>query len=161
MAEKKIILTKEERDELDREYRDLIDNQREEVIAALQLARSQGDLSENADYTAARERQTQIESRINEIEAILNNSISAEEAQGGKGKGIGIGDLVTVKDLELDEEIQIKVVGSIGGESKDDIAIVSNESPIGKALLGHEVGDVVRIESEHPYEVKILAYGRK
>lgn len=161
MAEKKNILTQEEREALEREYRDLIDVQRPDVIENLTLARSQGDLSENADYTAARERQTQIESRILQIEAILNNSISAEEVEGTKGKGVSIGDTVTIFDLAEKEELKVKVVGSIGGDPMAEIATVSNESPIGKALLGHEVGDVVRVESVDPYEVEIRAFGRK
>jgi len=160
MAEKKNILTTEEREALEREYRDLIDVQRPEVIDNLTLARSQGDLSENADYTAARERQTQIESRILQIEAILNNSISAEEAGESKGKGVSIGDTVIIYDLAEKEELKVKVVGSIGGDPMAEIAIVSNESPIGKALLGHEVGDTVLIESIEPYSVEIKAYGR-
>ena len=161
MAEKKNILTAEEREALEREYRDLIDVQRPDVIEKLQLARSQGDLSENADYDAARDRQAQIEGRILQIENILNNSISAEEVESTRGKGISIGDTVTIFDESLEEEIKVKVVGSIGGDPMAEIATVSNESPIGKALLGHEAGDVVRVESEEPYEVKILSYGRK
>lgn len=161
MAEKKNILTVEEREALEREYRDLIDVQRPDVIEKLQLARSQGDLSENADYDAARDRQAQIEGRILQIENILNNAISADEVENARGKGISIGDTVTIFDQSLEEEIKIKVVGSIGGDPMAEIATVSNESPIGKALLGHEVGDVVRVESEEPYEVEIRAYGRK
>ena len=160
MAEKKNILTQEEREALEREYRDLIDVQRPEVIDNLTLARSQGDLSENADYTAARERQTQIESRILVIENILNNSISAEEVEGGKGKGISIGDTVLIYDCAEKEELKVKVVGSIGGDPMAEVAIVSNESPIGKALLGHEIGDKVRVESIDSYEVEIRNYGR-
>ena len=85
MADKKIILTPEERAQLEKEYRQLIDVERPDVIEKLSLARSQGDLSENADYDAARDRQAQIEGRIREIEAIFNNAVSAEEAGIGGG----------------------------------------------------------------------------
>ena len=160
MSDKPFILTPEAKAALEAERRNLLDVQRPETIEALALARSQGDLSENADYTAARERQTQIESRILQIEAILNNSISAEEAGESKGKGVSIGDTVIIYDLAEKEELKVKVVGSIGGDPMAEIAIVSNESPIGKALLGHEVGDTVLIESIEPYSVEIKAYGR-
>ena len=100
MADKKIILTTEEREALNAEYRHLIDVERPDVIEKLASARSQGDLSENADYDAARDRQAQIEGRITEIEAILNAAVSAESVVGtGYEVGkIGIGDLVTFRD---------------------------------------------------------------
>ena len=158
MAEKHYILTQEERERLQSEYRNLNDVQMPDVIEKLALARSQGDLKENADYTAARDRQAQIESRIQEIELILNNAISPEEAGIITGKGIAIGD--TVEFNKNGSLRKVRIVGSTGGDPMSELPTVSNESPIGKAFLGHEVGDRVRIEAVVPYEVEITAYHR-
>ena len=156
MPEKKIILTKQERENLEKEYRDLIDVQRPDVIEKLQLARSQGDLSENADYDAARDRQAQIEGRIAQIEAIINNAVDADESGSNRSKKISIGDLVTFVREDNGEKITVKIAGNIGGDPMAEIPTVSNESPIGKALLGSEKGRRVLIESVEPYEVTIL-----
>ena len=161
MADKKIILTPEARETLVKEYRDLIDVQRPDVIEKLQLARSQGDLSENADYDAARDRQAQIEGRIAEIEQIFNNSVAAEESSSNRSKKISIGDVVTFVNRETGEEVTVKIAGNIGADPMADLPTVSNESPIGKALLGAEPGKIVLIESVEPYEVEILKSSRK
>ncbi len=162
MAEKKYILTKEEREQLEKEYRDLLDVQRPDIIQKLALARSQGDLSENADYDAARDRQSQIEGRINEIEAIFNNSVSAEEASSGKkGSHISIGDIVTYLDKVEDEEVTVKIVGNIGADPMaKPYPTVSNESPIGRALLGQTEGKIVTVDSNEPYEIEIVKIAR-
>ena len=117
MADKKYILTTQEREQLEKEYRDLIDVQRPDVLEKLVLARSQGDLSENADYDAARDRQAQIEARINEIERIFNNSVSAEEAGiGSNSKKIGINDLVTFEVVATGEKETVRIVGQVGAD---------------------------------------------
>ena len=159
MAEKKqIILTKAEREKLETEYRHLIDVERKDVIEQLTLARSQGDLSENADYDAARERQAQIESRIQEIEAIFNNATMAEESQGAGGK-ITIGDYVDyVKDDGV--ALTVKISGNVGADPTSVPPTVSNESPIGKALLGQKAGAKVRVECAEPYNVTITGFHR-
>lgn len=159
MAEKKqIILTKAEREKLETEYRHLIDVERKDVIEQLTLARSQGDLSENADYDAARERQAQIESRIQEIEAIFNNATMAEENQGAGGK-ITIGDYVDyVKDDGV--SLTVKISGNVGADPTSVPPTVSNESPIGKALLGQKIGAKVRVECAEPYNVTITGSHR-
>ena len=159
MAEKKqIILTKAEREKLETEYRHLIDVERKNVIEQLTLARSQGDLSENADYDAARERQAQIESRIQEIEAIFNNATMAEESQGAGGK-ITIGDYVDyVKDDGV--ALTVKISGNVGADPTSVPPTVSNESPIGKALLGQKAGAKVRVECAEPYNVTITGFHR-
>lgn len=160
MAVKKYILTDENRAELEAELRDLIDVQRPDVIAKLQLARSQGDLSENADYDAARDRQSQIESRILEIEAILNNSVSADEAQEKKG-AIGIGDVVEIEDGRNGRVFEVKITGNTGANPMAVPPVVSNESPLGKALLGSGKGKTVTVEAEKPYEIKIIRVNGK
>jgi transcription elongation factor GreA len=96
MAEDKMIMTKDGMEKLEKEYRHLIDVDRPDVIAALQAARAQGDLSENADYDAARNRQAQIEARITEIEHIKDIAVVVEE--GKQGKKISLGNLVTYKE---------------------------------------------------------------
>ena len=160
MAEKRIILTEAERAKLEKEYRHLIDVERPDVIEKLQLARSQGDLSENADYDAARDRQAQIESRINEIEAIFNAAVSAEEiASEGKGK-ITIGYVVTYKEVGSKEKLTVRIVGNVGADPLAEIPSVSNESPIGKALIGAGVGDKVLVEAFDTYEIEILSAER-
>ena len=162
MADKKIILTPEERAQLEKEYRQLIDVERPDVIEKLSLARSQGDLSENADYDAARDRQAQIEGRIREIEAIFNNAVSAEEAGiGGGSKKIGIGDIVSFEEVKTGEKQTVRIVGQVGADPFAEPPTISNESPIGLALIGKDVGDVALVESSERYEIKILSFTRK
>ncbi|MDY6431084.1 MAG: transcription elongation factor GreA [Bacilli bacterium] len=158
MAEKKLILTEAEREQLNKEYRHLIDVERDEVIDQLTLARSQGDLSENADYDAARDRQSKIEARITEIENILNNAISADELiESGKGSAskINIGDTVTFVDVETGLEAAVMLVGGVGANPENVPPTVSIDSPIGKALLEKKVGATVLVECNEPYTVKI------
>ena len=162
MADKKIILTPEERAQLEKEYRQLIDVERPDVIEKLSLARSQGDLSENADYDAARDRQAQIEGRIREIEAICNNAVSAEEAGiGGGSKKIGIGDIVSFEEVKTGEKQTVRIVGQVGADPFAEPPTISNESPIGLALIGKDVGDVALVESSERYEITILSFTRK
>jgi transcription elongation factor GreA len=111
MAEEKMIMTKEGMAKLEEEYRHLIDVERPDVIEQLKAARSQGDLSENADYDAARNRQAQIEGRITEIEHIKD---IAEVVDASKiGKKIFLGNLVTFKDLSSGETSTVKIVGTL------------------------------------------------
>lgn len=157
MAEKaKQYLTVAERDELERERRHLLDVERPENIEQLELARSQGDLSENADYDAARERQAQIEGRIKEIESILNNAILLEENErtSGSSNKISIGDIV-VFERDDGREIKVRISGNIGANPETVPPTVSNESPIGKALLGQKVGAKLRVECGNPYGITI------
>ena len=162
MADKRIILTDEAREQLEREYRDLIDVQRPDVIEKLSLARSQGDLSENADYDAARDRQAQIESRIAQIEQILNNAVSAEEAGlGANSKKIGIGDVVTFEEVATGNKATVRIGGQVGADPFAEPPVISNESPIGLALIGGEPEKVVWVESRDRYEIRILSFTRK
>ena len=162
MADKRFILTPEERAKLEAEYRDLIDVQTPDIVAKLALARSQGDLKENADYDAARDRQAQIESRIKEIENIFNNAVAAEEvAATGSGTKIGIGDIVTYVEKLTGEEVTVRIVGNVGADPFGNPPSVSNESPVGVALLGHEVGDKAFVESSQRYEIEITNFERR
>ncbi len=162
MAEKKYILTAEERKKLEVELRDLLDVQRPDAIEKLALARSQGDLSENADYDAARDLQSQIEGRIAQIESVLNNAVSAEEAEvRGSSKKIGIGDVVTFEEVETGDKMTVRIVGQIGADPLSQPPTVSNESPIGMALLSSEPGKTVWVESGERYEIRILESVRR
>lgn len=138
--------------ELETELNELKNVKRKEVITALKEARAMGDLSENADYDAARNDQAQIEARIKELEYKLEHSKIVDTSK--KGGSIGIGSIVTVKD-EDDEEEEYKMVSSV--ESDPFNNKISIESPIGLALKGHKVGDEVMVESPNGgYKVKIL-----
>ena len=117
--------------------------ERPKVIAAIAEARDKGDLSENAEYDAAQDEQRDIEARSEEIEKILKN---AEVADDEVGAGvINLGSTVTVYDCEFDEEIVFKLVGSTEAKSLENK--ISNEAPLGKALIGKAAGDEVEVET--------------
>ena len=154
MAEKKNILTYEGLKKLEDELQDLKVNQRREIAQKIKEAREQGDLSENAEYDAAKDEQRDIEARIEQIEKILKNAevVLDEEVDLDK---INIGCLVRVLDIEYNEEEEYKIVGS--SEASSLQGKISNESPVGKALLRHKVGDVVEVETQAGMiEYKIL-----
>ena len=144
MAEKKNILTYEGLKKLEDELQDLKVVQRREIAQKIKEPREQGDLSENAEYDAAKDEQRDIEARIEQIEKILKNAevVLDEEIDLNR---ISIGCVVRVLDIEYDEEEEYKLVGSSEASSLQNK--VSNESPIGKALLGAQVGDVVEVEA--------------
>ena len=143
MAEKKNLMTYEGLKKLEDELQDLKVNRRKEVAQKIKEAREQGDLSENAEYDAAKDEQRDIEARIEEIEKILKN---AEVADDEFGAGvINLGSTVTVYDCEFDEEIVFKLVGSTEAKSLENK--ISNEAPLGKALIGKVVGDEVEVET--------------
>ena len=144
MAEKKNILTYEGLKKLEDELQDLKVNQRREIAQKIKEAREQGDLSENAEYDAAKDEQRDIEARIEQIEKILENAevVLDEEIDLDK---ISIGCLVRVLDVEYDEEEEYKLVGSSEASSLQNK--ISNESPFGQALIGAKVGDIVEVEA--------------
>ena len=145
MAEtKKNILTYEGLKALEDELHDLKVNRRREVAQKIKEARELGDLSENAEYDAAKEEQRDIEQRIEEIDKILKKAevVVDEDIDSGV---INVGSTVTIKDLEFDEEMHYKIVGSTEADSLQ--GKISNESPVGKALIGAQKGDVVEVET--------------
>jgi len=146
-----VYLTEEGLEELKSELDNLINVRRPENIQAIKEARSLGDLSENAEYDAARNEQAQIEARIKQLEKMLENvSIIAEVS---KDK-VGIGNTVSIKYVDDEEEDQYKIVGS--QEADPFESKISNESPIAKALFDHKVGDIVTVESPNgSYEIEI------
>ena len=155
----KIKLTRAGKEELERELRYLIDEAREEVKRQLAEARAQGDLSENADYDAARNRQAEVEGRIKEIEDILSNCelIDDEKSSKKKGDRVALGSTVTIRFLETGKENKYMIVGTV--ESDPFNNKISNACPLGEALIGRSVGDVVEVKAKKNYKVEITKLG--
>lgn len=145
MEAKKNLLTYEGLQKLENELQDLKVVRRKEVSQKIKEAREQGDLSENAEYDAAKDEQRDIEARIEEIEKILKNAEVVVEDEVDLDK-ISVGCSVTVLDMEFDEEMEFKIVGSTEASSLK--GKISNESPVGQALLGRKKGDVVSVETQ-------------
>lgn len=143
MEAKKNLLTYAGLKKLEDELHDLKVVKRKEVAEKIKEAREQGDLSENAEYDAAKDEQRDIELRIEEIEKILKNAEVVVEDEVGEGK-INVGCKVKVLDMEYDEEMDFQLVGSTEANSLQ--GKISNESPVGKALIGAKQGDVVDVE---------------
>ena len=143
---KKNILTYEGLKKLEDELQDLKVVKRREIAQKIKEAREQGDLSENAEYDAAKDEQRDIEARIEEVEAILKNVevVDTEEESNDLGK-VSFGLTVRVKDNEFGDEMNFKIVGATEANSLK--GKISNESPLGKALIGAKKGDVVTVEA--------------
>lgn len=145
MEEKKNLLTYAGLKALEEELHDLKVVKRKEVAEKIKEAREQGDLSENAEYDAAKDEQRDIEARIEEIEKILKNAEVIVEDEVDLDK-ISVGCLVKVYDEEFEEEMEFNIVGS--SEANSLQGKISNESPVGKALIGAKVGDEITVEAE-------------
>ena len=145
MEEKKNILTYEGLKKYEDELQDLKVNRRQEVAQKIKEAREQGDLSENAEYDAAKDEQRDIEARIEELEKILKNAEVVDEDEVDLDK-INIGCMVKILDVEFNEELEYKIVGSTEANSLK--GKISNESPVGKALMGRKVGDTVEVDTQ-------------
>lgn len=145
METKKTLLTYTGLKKLEDELENLKVVKRKEVAGKIKEAREQGDLSENAEYDAAKDEQRDIEARIDEIEKILKNAEVVVEEEVDLDK-ISVGCRVKILDMEYDEELDYKIVGSTEANSLK--GKISNESPVGKALLGAKVGEVVTVETQ-------------
>ena len=145
MEEKKNLLTYAGLKALEEELHDLKVIKRKEVAEKIKEAREQGDLSENAEYDAAKDEQRDIEARIEQIEKILKNAEVVVEEVVDLDK-ISVGCQVKVLDEEYEEEMEFKIVGS--SEANSLKGKISNESPVGRALLGHSVGDEIIVETQ-------------
>jgi transcription elongation factor GreA len=145
MGEKKNLLTYEGLQKLENEVQELKVVRRKEVAQKIKEAREQGDLSENAEYDAAKDEQRDIEARIEEIEKILKNAevVADEDIRSDE---ISVGCTVKVYDCEFEEEMDFKIVGSTEANSLQ--GKISNESPVGQALLHKKVGDEVEVETQ-------------
>lgn len=153
MEKKEFFLTKEGYEEVKQELEDLINVKRPANIEAIKEARALGDLSENADYDAARNEQAELEAKIKKLQIIVDNATIIDEVTKDK---INVGNTVKISYVDdPDEEDEYKIVGS--QEADPFESKISNESPIAKALLGHKVGDTVSVESPNGnYEVKVI-----
>jgi transcription elongation factor GreA len=145
MVAKKNILTYEGLKKLEQELQELKVFKRKEVAEKIKEAREQGDLSENAEYDAAKDEQRDIEARIEEIEKILKNAEVVDEDEVDTDV-IRIGCKVRVYDDAFDEEVEFRIVGSTEANSLQNK--ISNESPVGMALLGKKLGDEVSVETQ-------------
>ena len=147
-------LTKAGYKKLQEELKYLVDVAREEVKRQLAEARAQGDLSENADYDAARGKQAEVEGRIKEIENILANAEIIEEGKASTKK-VGLGSTVTIRYVDEDRKDQsFMIVGTV--ESDPVNGKISNSCPLGEALVGKTVGDIVEVKAIRTYKVEIL-----
>ena len=144
MEAKKNLLTYDELKKLENEIQDLKVNKRREVAQKIKEAREQGDLSENAEYDAAKDEQRDIEARIEEIEKILKNAEVVLE-EDVDADTIGIGSTVKVKEVGTNDEYEYKIVGTTGANSLN--GTISNESPLALALRGAKQGDTVTVEA--------------
>ena len=142
---KKNILTYEGLRKYESELEELKVIKRQEVAQKIKEAREQGDLSENAEYDAAKDEQRDIEARIEELEKLLKNAEVVDEDEVDTDK-IRIGCKVIILDIEFNDELEYKIVGSTEADSLK--GKISNESPVGKALMGHKVGDIVEVETQ-------------
>jgi len=144
MPDKKTVLTYDGLKRLEEELQDLKVVRRKQVAAIIKEARGQGDLSENAEYDAAKEEQAEIEARIALIEKMLRNAEVIDEEDLDQDS-ISVGSKVTVLDVEYNETIEYLIVGST--EADPIRGRISNESPLGMALLSRRMGDVVSVDA--------------
>ncbi|WP_311487088.1 transcription elongation factor GreA [uncultured Anaerococcus sp.] len=144
MTEKKeVILTKEKLEKLEDELEYLKTKKRPEMAEKNKIARSFGDLSENADYDEAKNEQGEVESRIMKIEDMIRNAKTIEVNE--NADVVGVGNTVTLYDEEFEEDVEYKIVGT--AESNPLEGYISNESPVGEAIIGHKVKDRVEVDT--------------
>ena len=144
MTDKQIALTYEGIRELEDELKVLKVTKRKEIAQKIKEARAQGDLSENAEYDAAKDEQARTEARIASIEKMLRNAVVIDEEEMDTDS-IVLGSKVTLFDEEFEEEITYHIVGS--AEANPEKNRISNESPLGKGLIGHKAGDDVEVDA--------------
>lgn len=151
MKEKKTLLTEEGLKEIKDELNELINVKRPANLKAIKEARALGDLSENADYDAAKNDQAELEGRIKKLEKMLENYEIIEKKTTDV---VGLGSTVEIKYVDDDEIDEYKIVGS--QEADPFMSKISNESPIAKALLNRKVGDIVEVDSPNGvYKIEI------
>ena len=144
MTEKKVVLTYDGLKNMEAELENLKTVRRKDVAEKIKEARGQGDLSENAEYDAAKEEQAEIEARIVQLEKMLRNAEVIDE-EGGAKDTISLGTTVTLLDVEFEEEMEYTIVGSTEADPMN--GRISNESPLGMALLGQKVGATVMADT--------------
>lgn len=157
--EEKIIISKEGLKALKEEYEYLVTKRREEIKAALEYARSLGDLSENADYDAARKNQAENEAKIEELRKKIENAEVIDDNFGKNKDVVGLYKFVTFLNLKTKQERTVEIVGET--EANPDANRISNESPLGKALLNKKKGEVASVECKNKYDVKVIDFKSK
>ena len=152
-SKEEYFVTEEGLQELKEELEDLSVNVRPEVINAIKEARALGDLSENAEYHAAKDKQSQVEARIRELEYLIENATIIEE---GDNSEVRVGSTVEIKYIDDDEVEEYKIVGSTEADPFENK--ISNSSPIAKAIIGKKVKDIASVESPNGnYDVQIVS----
>lgn len=149
-------LTSEGLENLKNELEKLKNEDRQRVIESLKEARAQGDLSENADYDAARDEQARLEGRIKELEEIIKNAVVIDPRSNGHNSNLG--KVITV-EFEDGEQRKFELVGSLEANPLEDK--ISNESPLGSAVLHAKKGEVVTVRTDtgHEFSITIIAIG--
>lgn len=151
MIKNELVVTAEGFLELEAELEDLKTSKRPEIITALKEARALGDLSENAEYDAARTAQAEVEGRITKLEYLIDN---AKIIDSTNKEEVTLGATVIIDYVEDNEEAEFKIVGSL--EANPNKNKISNESPIGKAIMNKKIGDIIAVESPNgSYNIKI------
>ena len=152
MAEQQYIMTQKGYDEAKERLKYLQTVKRQEIVERIAEARSHGDLSENAEYDAARNEQTMNEIEITDLDYKIKNAVIVEESN--DKTTVHVGAKVKVYDVEMEEEIVYEITGSTEADAMNNI--ISNESPVGKALLKRKVGDTVKVSAPNgEYELVI------
>ena len=149
---KEFLMTTEGYLKIEEEVNDLKLNKRPEIVEALKEARALGDLSENADYDAARNDQSELEAKIKELEYMLKNSKIVEKNV--NIETVDIGSVVTISYVDDNDEEEYKIVGSLEADPFNNK--ISHESPIGIAIMGKKTGDIISVQSPTgSYEIRI------
>jgi len=150
---KKFLMTYEGVKKLEEELEYLKTIKRVDIKEKIKVARSFGDLSENAEYDEAKNEQAFVEGRIAQLENMLKNATVVDESEIPRDK-VSVGSIVKVKDYEFDEEMELSIVGSAEADPMENK--ISNESPVGNALIGKKVGDIVEVpvpDGVNKYEI--------
>ena len=146
MSEQAVILTREGLKQLEEELEYLRAVKRQEVAERLKEAIALGDLSENSEYDDAKNEQAFTEGRILELEKMVRNAVVIEDGDMANQEGIiVVGSIVQVRDIELDEVDEYRLVGTVEADPMNNR--ISNESPVGRALLGHKAGEIIEVEA--------------
>lgn len=152
MADEKILLTEEGYKEKEDRLNELRNIYRPAVVERIKAAKEQGDLSENAEYSAAREEQAKIEGEIAELEETLKRAEIIQKGEKGK---VSMGSIVKIFDMEMEEEVTYKIVGTTEANIKENK--ISNESLLGQALMGSKKGAILTVPAPNgAYQVKVL-----
>ena len=156
---KKNIMTKEGLAKFEAELNDLRTNKRKEIAQKIKEAREQGDLSENAEYDAAKDEQRDVEARIEELENLLKN-VEVSDDNDADPNTVSVGRTVRLYDIEMDEEVTYSIVGTSEVNSLE--GKISSESPVGAALIGARENEVIMVDTPAgPFEYKVLEIVKK